>query len=280
VVANPLQIDVPAAAEAVLEVVNENMAGQIRLVTIDQGFDARRFALVAFGGAGPLHACAIVRKLHMVGALVPVFPGITSALGCTLCDVRHEFGQTVRRRLDDIDLDQVSHILASQRERGREMLREQGVDTGDARQEATFTMMYEGQRHPISVEVPPTAVSDDRIRAAFAQRYETAYGRLLQQPVVIVSVRSSVSGRLERLDLAACTHALRRDERRGRATTRAWFGGKVHETAVVARGGLDAGDVVAGPAVITQRDSTTIVDPDFVATVLPTGNLWLQQREH
>lgn len=279
-IARPLGIDVETAAEAVLEVVNQNMAGQVRLVTIDHGFDVRRFALVAFGGAGPLHACAIVRKLGMTGAVIPVFPGITSAIGCTLCDARHEFAQTLRRRLDDVDMDELARVFAGQRADGEAMLDQQGILLDDMRQERAVAMMYEGQRHPITVELDSeTAGSKVAIRAAFEERYKALYGRLLNQAVAIVSARSSVAAPLERLHLAACFAALRAEETGRRETVEARFGGKAYRSQVAPRHLFGPGDEIPGPAVITQRDSTTTVDPGFVARVEESGNLWIEQRQ-
>jgi N-methylhydantoinase A len=264
-IGTPLGIDLEAAAEAVLEVVNDNMAGQVRLVTVDHGVDVRRFTLVAFGGAGPLHACAIVRKLGMAGAIVPVFPGITSALGCTLCDLRHEFGHTLRRSLNDLDVRELSNVLAFQRGQGEAMLREQGVDLSDATQEVTLTMRYDGQRHAVSLELGAEPdLTLPALKQAFATRYEALYGQSLRQPVVLVSARSSVVAPLERLDLGLCFQALQQHPRNSRSVGRARFSGEL-------------GESLRGPAIITQRDSTTTIEPGFAAEVLASGSLWLER---
>jgi N-methylhydantoinase A len=277
-IATPLGIDVETAAEAVLEVVNENMAGQVRLATIDQGLDARPFALVAFGGAGPLHACAVVRKLGMAGAVIPVFPGITSAMGCTLCDVRHEFGQTVRTRLDELDLGELRRIFDAQRDAGTLMLQEEGMQQENIRQDLGLTMMYEGQRHPISVELNMAdAGSVQAMREAFDVKYEMVYGRLLNQPILVVNARSSVSAPLEHLNLAACGVALREGGGGERGQVDAYFGGKPYNMNIIPRHLLEPDDRVVGPALITQRDSTTTIEPGFVAVVMPSGNLWIER---
>jgi N-methylhydantoinase A len=273
-IAGPLGLGVEAAAEAVLEVVNENMAGQIRLETVEQGLDVRRFHLVGFGGAGPLHVCALIRKLGVRGAIVPVFPGITSALGCTLCSAQHDFARTIRRRLDDMSVAEIRTVFDEQRRDGEDLLTQQGLDVAGAVQECSLTMLYEGQRHTISVDFPDHAPeSPDEIRARFDERYQVLYGNLLNLARVVVSLRSSVMVPLERLDLKACFARLRDAASVPDATVPSWFAGSAHEAALVARSTLDVGREVPGPAIITQRDSTTIIEPGFVARVTPGGSL-------
>src|SRR5919199_2088565 len=118
-IGQPLGLDAEAAAEAVVRVANDRLAGAIRLVSLDKGHDPRDFAIFAFGGAGPLHAAALARELNIPKVVIPYRPGITSALGCLLADVRHDYVQTLNQPLGEVDMEQVRAILEGQAQEGR-----------------------------------------------------------------------------------------------------------------------------------------------------------------
>lgn len=280
-VASPLGIGLEEAAAAVIEVVNENMAGQVQLVTIDHGLDVREFWLTAFGGAGPLHACSIVRRLDMKGALLPVFPGLASALGCALCDVRHEFAHSFRTPLSGITDAELSAVLESHRQGGEALLSEQGLPIENLTHEVSLSMFYQGQRHSIDLTFhDPHEISCEVLEPAFRQAYQARYGAILERPIVLVSVQSTISTPLESLDLKACFQTLRRsDSRLGQEDVVAYFRGEPVTTRVVDRSSLGAGSIVNGPAIISQRDCTILVDPDFRAEVTELGNMCLVREE-
>lgn len=271
-VAGPLGLEVEEAAEAVLEVVTENMAGQIRLATVDQGLDVRDFGLITFGGAGPLHVCGLMRKLGIARAAVPVFPGLTSALGALMTDVRHDFVHAVRRPLADVELEELQRVVKEHRAAGDDLLRSQGFD-GATSHDLAVSMLYRGQRHPVTVDLAAEALGATDLAEAFAGVYATQYGDTLDRPVEITSLRSSVAAPVEGLDLASCARALHEAEPSFEEyETTARFGGEDHATRVLDRSSLTIGAPIAGPAVIVQRDTTTLVEPGFEGVETDAGS--------
>lgn len=278
-IADPLGMSVEEAAEAILEVVNENMAGTIRLATVERGLDVRDFGLVPFGGAGPLHACALMRKLGMTVAAVPVFPGLTSALGTVMADVRHDFVQPVRKLLKDVSREEFERTIKAHLAEGRELLKLQGIERVDAH-DLNLALFYAGQRHTVSVEIAADKALGADIASLFTEAYRQKNGMALERPIVLVSVRSSVIARTKGLDLATCAAALRRTPPSIEAhTIKARFLGRMMDTKVLDRRSMKSGESVAGPAIIVQRDTTMLIEPGYRATDSQTGSIMITKED-
>jgi N-methylhydantoinase A len=276
-VGEPLGLGAEQAAEAVLRVANARMAGAIRLVSIARGHDPQRFAAVPFGGGGALHAGALIADVGMRAALVPRFPGVTSALGCVIADIRHDQVQTVNLPLDTLDEAGLRARLAAQADAATRVVRDAGlsVDAIDTVLEAD--MHYAGQTHSVAARLPtadPGAVTGALLRAAFEDAYRTAFGRILPGIAIrVVNLRVAAIGRRPRFDfstLAPGPGASLQAAERG--TRQVWFGGW-RETRICDRLLLPVGAVIPGPAILEQPDATTVVDPGLVATVDPFGNV-------
>ena len=281
-VGKPLGLGAMEAAEAVLRVANAHMARALRLVSIERGHDPKRFALMPFGGGGALHAGALIRDVGLSRALVPRFPGVTSALGCVIADMRHDRVQTLNTMLQAIDpaalrarMDQVQAELSALLDRagvaftGRSVLHE-------------LDMNYAGQTHTVSVKLPLAPdgggeLTPELITAAFRAAYSGAYGRLLDGVAVrVLNLRTAVVGLRPKLDLLtmapaadATLDAARRVERQ------VWFG-RWHDTAVWDRLALPVGAVIAGPALLEQPDTTILIEPGQHGKVDRFGNLLLE----
>jgi N-methylhydantoinase A len=281
-VAKPLGLDVMAAAEAIVRVANARMAGAIRLVSIERGHDPKRFALMPFGGGGALHACALIREVGLGSALVPRFPGVTSAMGCIIADMRHDRVQTINATLDGLD---VARLTADVRataaaltlQLDRSGMRFEGVETL-----VELDMSYVGQTHTVAV---PLALPDGRdltaadVRTAFEAAYRGAYGRLLDGlPMRLLNLRTAVVGRRPAFDLSTLAPQGGSVEGARRGTRRIWAEGAWHEAAVLDRLALPAGAVIPGPAVLEQPDTTIVVEPDMAARVDALGNLVIERK--
>jgi N-methylhydantoinase A len=281
-VAKPLGLDVMAAAEAIVRVANARMAGAIRLVSIERGHDPKRFALMPFGGGGALHACALIREVGLASALVPRFPGVTSAMGCIIADMRHDRVQTINATLDGLD---VARLTADVRataaaltlQLDRSGMRFEGVETL-----VELDMSYVGQTHTVAV---PLALPDGRdltaadVRTAFEAAYRGAYGRLLDGlPMRLLNLRTAVVGRRPAFALSTLAPQGGSVEGARRGVRRIWAEGAWHEAAVLDRLALPAGAVIPGPAVLEQPDSTIVVEPDMAARVDPLGNLVIERK--
>jgi len=272
-----LGVDAVAAAAGIHRVVNARMADQIRLVTIKRGYDPRQFALVVLGGAGPVHGAALAAEMGMAEVLVPEAPGVLAAFGLLAAAIEHHHARTLQARTDGADLAAVNRCLAELDAAGQGRMREEGVLARDVRVAYAADMRYVGQAYelevPITAPVTPERVPE--IVAAFHAVHERVYGYArAQQPVEFVNFRAVHTFPLPRPVLAPAArdgslHAAVIGERR------AYFDGFV-PTAIYERARLPPGARLAGPAIVEQPDTTTVIPPGVVAVVDDAGNLRLR----
>ena len=170
--AEPLGLGVTEAAESVIAVANANMADAIRLISVRRGYDPREFALVCFGGAGPLHGAALARELAIPTVLVPPNPGTTSALGCLLVDIRHDFFTLLLGTVDDIDAAQVEREFAQLEEQAMERMRVEGVAPDKVELQRTIDMRYAGQWRSIAVPVDGEVMSLEDLARTFENEHD------------------------------------------------------------------------------------------------------------
>src|SRR5262249_24406376 len=172
------------------------MAGAIRLVSLQRGHDPRDFVLFAFGGAGPLHAVALARELAIPKVLVPARPGITSALGCLVADVRHDFVKTINQDVLGMDVDEAHRILASQVDEGRRLLASEGVEIETVAIQHEADMQFIGQTHVLTVGIPKTDFAREDLMRAFEKAYWNRFEvELRQMRAQVVSLRTAIIGR-------------------------------------------------------------------------------------
>lgn len=284
-VARPLGLDAVAAAEAIVRVANARMAGAIRLVSVERGHDPGRFAAVPFGGGGALHAGALLREVGLKAALVPRFPGVTSALGCVIADIRHDQVRTVNLALDGMDAAGLDARLVEEAAAARAVVEAAGLPVERIDTAFELDMHYVGQTHtvaaplPVSVESGTAGLTEALIRKAFEDAYKASFSRLLPGlGVRIVNLRTAAIGRRPRFDLAALAPGPDASLDRARRDARpVWFDGAWRETEVYARLDLPAGAAIRGPAVLEQPDATTVVDPGLVARVDRFGNVVVEE---
>jgi N-methylhydantoinase A len=287
-VGEPLGLDPLTAAEAVVRVANAKMAGAIRLMSIERGHDPGRFAAVPFGGGGALHAGALIKDVGLKAALVPRFPGVTSALGCVIADIRHDQVRTVNLMLDGLDHAALDRRMMGEAAAAREVVEAAGLSVERIDIVFELDMHYLGQTHTVSVPLPvvpaaeSTGVSEAVVRAAFERAYQTSFSRLLPGlPVKIVNLRTAAVGRRPHFDLTALAPGPEASRERASLGSRAvWFEGGWHDTAIYARLDLPVGAVIHGPAILEQPDATTVIDPDLVARVDGFGNLIVERIGH
>ncbi|QEC48360.1 hydantoinase/oxoprolinase family protein [Baekduia soli] len=271
-------MDAEEAADAVLTVVNTRMAGEIRLMTVEQGHDPREFALVAFGGAGPLHGAALLREMEIGTMLLPAFPGVLCAMGCTVADMRHDLSETIERVLpadgtpgpDRLDTEELAAVLRAQRAHGEDQLRRDDVDFEEVEIRHFADMAYQGQVHRLRVPVQ-AGWDAEQLRAAFVAQYQAEYGTELGAlSVVVVNARTAVVGRRAPLRTPAgassSTTPQPREHRRVRFDD--W-----HETPIYARADLAPGAELQGPLIVEQADTTAVIEPGMTVRVDAASNL-------
>jgi N-methylhydantoinase A len=282
-VATPLGLDVQAAAAGVVEIANAHMIGAMRLVSVQRGYDPRQFVLVAFGGAGPLHANALARELGIPAVLVPPNPGIASAVGMLMTDIRHEFVTTRRLRLDALTPATLDALFAEFLAEGERRLDRDGVPVTDRRMLRSVDLRYHGQSFELSIPVPAGALAPDdvaRLRREFDAAHERAYGYAAPEDAVeLVNVRLAAIGvtpRPRRAPLPAGGPDAIAAVKGQRAV---WFveTGGWTRTDILDRTKLVSGNVVTGPAIIEEHDASTLVHPGWRARVDQHGNLLLQE---
>jgi N-methylhydantoinase A len=279
-VGEPLGLDDMAAAEAIIRVANSRMAGAIRLVSIERGHDPRSFVAMPFGGGGALHAGALIKEVGLAKALVPRHPGVTSALGCVIADVRHDFVMTVNRLLDEVDVAALGTDVRRLGREGAAVVEGAKVQLTGCDTIAELDMSYFGQTHTVAVPIPSTFDADG-IRAAFEARYRAAYGRLLEGIAMrVLNLRVAVIGRRPKLDLiklAPKPGGTLAAAQRG--TRPIYVDGGYAEAPVYARLALPVGAVVPGPAILEQPDTTIFIDPDLAGSVDRFGNVIVERRQ-
>ncbi len=282
-VGRPLGLDAARAAEAILRVANARMAGALRLVSIERGHDPKKFTLMPFGGGGALHAGALIREVGLARALVPRFPGVTSALGCVIADMRHDRVHTLNRLLAEIEPDTLRREMdAAAAELGK-LLDRAGVAFTGREVVHELDMSYVGQTHTVAarLRLAPDgsgALSREGVAAAFEAAYRGAYGRVLPGVAVrVLNLRTAVIGQRPKIDLSALAPGEDASlERAQRGTRRVWFEGW-RETPVLDRLVLPVGAVVAGPAVLEQPDTTILIEPGYHGRVDRFGNLVVEE---
>ena len=279
-VGRPSGLDANQAAAAILRVANDRMAGAIRMVSLARGHDPRDFALFAFGGAGPLHACALARELGIPRVLVPARPGLTNALGCAVADLRHDFLRTVNLPLSSLPDGLVREVLDAQVTEGRERLAREGVAVERVEALHEADLQFQGQSHLLTIPLADRAVSVAHIQSAFEEAYWQRFQvQLPEIRAVLVNLHTAVIGRRRTLDLADLGRGepAATVEQAERTRRPVWFDGGWRDTPVLRREALPPGACFDGPAIVEQLDTTTVVEPGFRARRDPMGNLLLEQ---
>jgi N-methylhydantoinase A len=283
--AKQLNLDAPAAAEGALTVVNNNMANAIRSRTVQKGIDPRDYALVAFGGAGPLHGADVAAMLGISEVIVPPYPGITSAMGLLTTDIKYESLRTVFLVSTDVDFERLNRDLAAMQAALEEQFRADGFDLGNIKFHRSADARYVGQGYELRVDIADGPIDAAAIRRSFDQFHsvhEAEYGHFFaESPIEIVNVRltgvaptptirkvSVKQGGSLGEALLKKAHTFFR--RAGRLERR--------ETAFYRRELLPVGSRVEGPAIVLQTDSTTVVPPGWTIVADGSGNLIMTAR--
>ena len=280
-----LGLDRAAAAEGAITIVNANMANAIRARTVQKGLDPRGFSLVAFGGAGPLHGAEVAAMLEIPEVIVPPFPGATSAAGLLTTDLRYDALKTAFQVEGGVDLDTLNTDFERLEAELLARFAGDGVPPGEPRLARAGDLRYVGQGYELGIDMPGGPLDEaalDGVWAAFHRRHEAEYGHAFPaSPIEIVNIR--LAGRVPIPRLAGIeTAAAGAPEpallRRGACVFRVGPRLETLETAYYTRDRLPAGWAAAGPAVVLQRDATTLVPPDWRARLVAGGSLVMTRR--
>ncbi len=275
-VGKPMGLGLEQAAAAVLRVANANIADAIRVLSVQKGYDPRAFALVAFGGAGPLHAVAVAREVGIPKVVIPPHPGITSAMGCALVDVRHDVTRTLLAGADAAGFAELGRLFAEAELQLSDLLQAEQIAPADRSFERFVTMRYVGQWRSLSVPCPEGEALDGLL-AAFHRQHQREFAYAQEdRPVEFFGIRVAGIGTLVKPalpDLPRGDGAPVTTEFRS-----VWFdeaGGFV-ETPIHQRTAFRAGQAFQGPAIVEQLDSTVVIPPATRVRVEPNGSLVLE----
>ena len=285
-VADPLGIETMVAAEAIIRVANAKMAGAIRLVSVERGHDPKKFVAMPFGGGGALHAGALIKDVGLSKAVVPRYPGVTSALGCVIADMRFDRVHTINALLDDLDIKALASEIKKTAKDGQKRLAEADVTFEGEEHSIELAMLYLGQTHTVAVKLPigledvESSLDINIIRTAFENTYTKAFGRLLHNiGMRILNLRVTVIGLRPKFDLSIlCPSSDCSVEKAKIDFRQVWFEGKWWQTDIYNRLDLPEEQVVPGPALLEQPDTTIFIDPDLEGKVDQFGNLIISRK--
>ena len=279
-VSDQLGLSVTDAAAGILRIAATKMSYAVKGVTTERGLDAGSFALVAYGGAGPLHATAVAREIGIRKVIIPRAPGHFSAFGMLFSDLRYDFVQTRFTKLEDLKFEEFEKVFAGLEAQGREAIDASAIKPQEVTVSRALDMRYVGQEHSVSVDIPQEFFkSQDRkaIKELFDNVHEQRYGTSAPaERAEIASLRTTVTGvvekpALEKIAVGGATP----DSKASTGTRKAFFDsiGKFVDTPTFARHELLAGNKIEGPALIEEHASTTVVLPNDSLEVDQFGNL-------
>lgn len=274
-VAKPLGISLVQAAHGVTEIVNNHMMRALRLVSIERGYDPRELTLLAFGGAGPMHAPFLAEGLGITDVIIPLSAGAFSALGLILADFRHDLIRSVMRQASEIDRTSLEEVLQDLEEEATQILSKEGFASSETVMERQLDLRYLGQSYEITV---PMQGSLEKTLNSFHLRHREIYGYAAEgEPIEVVNARLVATGITRKPELRKAQPSMQApspqaltDKRTAFFDSTGWI-----ETPIYSRVALLPGNRLAGPAIVEQYDATTVVPPGWNATVDDFLNLRL-----
>jgi N-methylhydantoinase A len=276
-VARPLSLDVALAAGGIIAIATATMANAVRAVTTERGLDPRDFALVAYGGAGPLHAVDVARELAIRTVVIPQAPGTFSAFGMLTADLRREYAQTYRAPLTAEGLRGTEAFFATLEREATAWLQSAGVPSENTLLEHALDVRYVGQNYSVTIPLAPGS-EQTAVKAAFDAAHQQRYSHNApQEPAEIIAARVSIVGQLSKPVLSGLARGA------GAPAATAVIGTRLVrfdprteiEAQVYDRARLLAGDAFDGPAIVQEDGSATLVPPGVRVEVQPSGHLIL-----
>jgi N-methylhydantoinase A len=275
-IADALGIDLMAAARGIIDIVNENMFGALRMISVQQGYDPRHFALMGFGGAGPLHVNSVARLMGSWPAISPVSPGVLCALGDATTRMRTETARSFSRLASATQADELIAILEEMAAQTHAELRSDGIAEHEISNEFEVDVRYAGQAFEVPLTITPEILRNDGIEGIL-KRFDEEHLRLftfnMDTPHEIVNLRAVALGQSLNLPAAELPKG---DGSPAAAKMRdhtLWMDGKEQAAVIYDRSKLRQGDIIPGPAIVVEMDSTTLIETGCVAKVDAVGNI-------
>jgi N-methylhydantoinase A len=264
-VARPLKLTMEQSAEGIVRVVNATMVRGIRRVSVERGYDPREFTLYAFGGGGPVHAAMLAAELNIPTVLIPAGAGVGSAMGCIVADFRHDYTQTHIGKSLDLPLQQLQKLFQQLERKAVAQMKKEGLCPDQTVLLRSLDMRYAGQGYELEVAVPAGPITSEtipQVESSFRNAYRKAYGYEPEDPTEAVTFRVVAVGNLPQLELPALPASDKDSSHAIKGTRQVYFDGQYQETTVYDGHKLQSGNSLSGPAIIEQRESTTVVLPE------------------
>ncbi len=284
-IAGPLGLSLLEAADGILKIINVKMEEAIKAVSSQRGYDIRDFTLIAFGGGGPMHAGRIALDLGIPSLLIPWTPGVTSALGLLMADVKHDYVRSKLALITELDLEEINNLFSQLTTQAKRDLEEEGFGDNEITLHPFLDLRYAGQGYELTIPslMPPLKAADlDLMRQRFDDQHEKAHGHKAEsEPVELVSLRLISTGLVPQAKLSPMEPTGRKLEE-ARTGERKIFFGKGNgflNCEIYSRDLLEPEHRIAGPAVIEQMDTTTVIHPEQEATVDSYRNLIVREKK-
>ena len=275
-VADALGIELMDAARGIIDIVNENMFGALRMISVQQGYDPRHFALMGFGGAGPLHVNAVAKLMGSWPAISPVSPGVLCALGDATTRMRTETARSFSRLAGDTDIEELVTILDEMAAQTRSELIGDGIPENEISSAFEVDVRYAGQAFEVPLTIDQATLRSEGIEGIL-KRFDEEHHRLftfnMDTPQEIVNLRAVALGEAPQLPAAELP---RGDGNPAAAKIRdhtLWMDGREQKAVIYDRARLRQGDTISGPAIVTEMDSTTLIESGCVGTIDAVGNI-------
>ncbi|USK60306.1 hydantoinase/oxoprolinase family protein [Peribacillus asahii] len=272
-IAKEFNYTVEEAANAIIQVANANMCDALRLISVRRGYDPRDFALVAFGGAGPLHGAQLAKDMDIPTIIVPPHPGVAAAMGCLLVDVRHDISKTYVKNIHHVSLEELENEFSGMEQEAEKLLEEEGVGSDQSTLMRYVDMRYKGQWRSLAIPVSSNLQSLDSVLEAFHQEHQREFAFSDDKQLVeIYGLRVTVIGTVPKPEFpkygpAGTLESALKEVRD------VYFDEKFVPTNVYNREDIPVLSEVQGPAIIDQLDTTTVIPPGFTAKVDVYRNL-------
>lgn len=283
-IADALGMSVEKAAEGIVNIVNENMCGALRLVSVEQGYDPRDFALIGFGGAGPLHANALAKLINSWPVIIPPGPGVLCAYGDATTRLRDEASRTLVQRFETLSDHQIGGMLNDLEEDAAKSLASDGVHRAEQETFYQIDMRYAGQGMKLTVDATPADFRAGGM-AGIAQRFDRMHEQLftfaLDAGHELVGLRAVVQGPQKPFIAGDLRRGSADPGRAAIERSRVYVAERWENATIYARGKLEAGNRIAGPAIVVEMDATTLILPDHTGVVDEVGNIliWPNGKE-
>jgi N-methylhydantoinase A len=284
-IAKPLKLNLLEAADGILKIINVKMEEAIKAVSSQRGYDIRDFTLVAFGGGGPMHAGRMALDLGIPTVLIPLTPGVHSALGLLMSDVKHDYVRSKLVPLADLDLNEINRLFAQLVDQAKSDLRGEGFTESEMELNAFLDLRYAGQGYELTVPCPTPPLKPEDLtlmRQRFDTQHELASGHKAEtEPVELVSLRLISLGLVQQAKLSPGKTTGRKVEQAKIGERNIYFG-KEHDILncqIYTRDLLEPGHKISGPAVIEQLDTTTVIHPEQETTVDDYRNLIVKSTQ-